>query len=442
MRFEVKVGLRLLMPRLNQLLLAVITVICVLGVTVGVGTLILVTSVQEGLSRDMREKFLGAYSHLLVLDPPVFEGWREVLEQVRAFPGIEQASPFVYSEVMISSETGVSGVVLRGIDPDTVPTVVDTLDLSGSKGGAGVLLRGRLADLKRDEDQLPGILLGIQLARDLGVLFEGETVNVISPQGEQTPFGAMPRLKRFEVVGIFEYEMFEFDAKLAYITIPEAQKFFDVGDRITGVECTLNDQDLFRASQIAGQVQDYLHGPFRDRDRVSGALYGATGGVYAPEHFIVKDWEQINRNLFSALKLERLASFLIVGLIVFVAAMNILSILYMNVTNRRQSLAMLKVMGATSGSIMRIVLFHGLIIGLLGSLLGGLLGGSLTWMQETYHMVPLPPEVYNIDHVPVAFSPANYVIIALIAMGSTMFFSALVAMVAGMIDPVRVLRYE
>ena len=215
-----------------------------------------------------------------------------------------------------------------------------------------------------------------------------------------------------------------------------------MGDRITGIECRVKPDLIFDAPQIAKSLQRRLRAPFRPDDRVSGALSGAVGGIYDHEIFWVKDWLQINRKLFSALKLERYVAFLIVGLIVFVASMNILSILYMNVTNRRQSLAMLKVMGATGGSIARIVLFNGLVIGLIGCIIGAVLGGTLIWLQDTYYLISLPAEVYNIDHVPVAYSPANYAIIAIIALGSTLFFSGMVAIVASMIDPVRVLRYE
>jgi len=275
--FETFVGFRFLKPKRKQALVSVLTLISVIGVAVGVATLIIVISVISGLQEDLRAKILGAYSHILVLSfNPTITEYGQVMETAGNIEGVTGVSPFVYSEVMLTSGSGVSGAVLRGVDPETVGKVTNLADS---------MVQGDLADLGKNLDaadtapqdmtRLPFVVLGVHLASSLRV-FVGETVNVVSPLGESTPMGQVPRMQKFRVGGIFESGMYEFDAKFAFIHIRAAQRFFRIGDAVSGIEVKVDD--VMRAKQIAAVLQSELKYPYR-----------------------AKDWMEMNKNLLSAL---------------------------------------------------------------------------------------------------------------------------------------------
>jgi len=433
MRFESFVGLRFLRPKRRQVFISIIASISVLGVAVGVATLIVVISVISGFQEDMQQKILGTYSHLLILSfEPRIENYNEVIQKVLRHPEVKAASPFVYSEVMLSTDTAVSGVVLRGVDPATAGKVTsigsnlrgcDLTKLEGLQPVTNPILPEKAEGEKEGRDKglaetkmLPGIILGQELAAELRV-FIGEEIGLVSPVGDATPAGMMPKLKKFVVVGLFKSGMYEFDAKFSFIHIKEAQEFFGLGDTATGIE--LKVDDIWKAREIGQDLDRELGWPFR-----------------------TKDWIAMNQNLFSAIKLEKLVMFIILILITFVAALNIFSALYMLVMDKQKSIAILKTMGAAPRSVMWIFMSEGLVIGIIGSLLGCILGVGICLLQIRYGIIKLDPKVYYLTTLPMKFKIADFIITGVAALGLSFIATLIPARIASRTDAVQVLRYE
>ncbi|MCZ7586984.1 MAG: ABC transporter permease [Deltaproteobacteria bacterium] len=316
--FERFVGLRFLRPRRKQVFLSIITVISIAGVSVGVATLIVVISVLSGMQDYVQTKSMEAYSHMIILSfGGLVEDYGKLVERVEGYPGVVAASPFVYNEVMMTFKDNATAVVLRGVDVDSFKRVSNL---------ESKMEIGRLEDLTQthkpaspenvDEQaapDMPGIVIGSELAATLHV-FPGDVIGVVNPLGEETPMGLMPKLRRYVVTGLFTLGLYEFDSKFAFISKAEAQDFTKIGDRVTGVEVRL--EDIWKAPELALQMNNDIGWPFK-----------------------VKDWTKMNENLFAALKLEKLAMFLILSLIMFVASLNIFSTLYMVVKDKRRSIA-------------------------------------------------------------------------------------------------------
>jgi len=335
------------------------------------------------------------------------DNYREVIDTVKGVKGVVSATPFIYSQVMLTSESNAFGVVLRGIDPDTSRAVTN-LDAS--------MVEGSLKDLKGENSSLSGIIIGKELSRHLG-LFYHDVVNVVSPLGMITPLGLQPRAKRFQVVGIFNSGMYEYDSTLAYIALKEAQNFLNLGDIVTGVE--IRTDDIFQVKDISRRIQ------------------GKLGFAYQ-----TKDWMEMNRNLFSALKLEKLAMFVILILIILVAAFSIIGTLIMLVTEKRKDIAILKSMGATSSSIMKTFIMVGLVIGLLGTLFGLLGGYTLGWLLSTYQFVKLPSDVYYISTLPVKMKVVDFFLVSLSALIISFLATLYPSWQASRLEPIEALRYE
>ena len=421
MSFESFVGFRFLKPKRQQLLISVIGLISIVGVTVGVATLIVVISVISGFQDFMQTKSLEAFSHMLVLSyNPSIPDYKELIEQIKKYDGVEAVSPFVYGEVMIASETGVSGSILRGVDPNTVVKVT-SLGKNMKLGRVESITEehpvtiSTLGDGTEQTQKLPGILLGDELAASLHVV-KGMVVRVVTPMGDATPMGVMPKMARFVVTGIFSSGLLEFDAKFAYISIPQAQKFFNTNG-VTGLEVRFND--IWKATTQSQIIANDLGWPYR-----------------------TKDWVEMNRALYSALKLEKLAMFIVVSLIMFVAALNIFSTLYMLVMDKKKSIAILKTMGASDKSILRIFLYQGLMIGWIGSVGGFLLGVGLCLLQMKYTLVPLDPEVYMVAKLPMKFKIFDFMLIAGAAFVYSFVATYVPARIAARFEPVSVIRYE
>lgn len=421
MAFETFVGLRFLKPKRRQLWISVIGVITVVGVSVGVATLIVVISVLSGFQDYMQTKHLEAFSHMLVTSyrPSILEH-EELAEKVAAYEGVKAVTPFVYGEVMLASESGVNGSILRGIDPASAAKVTSLSD-NMKIGKVDSILRMHPSphvdsDTPEEGRSYPGILLGEELAASLHVVM-GSELRVVSPLGESTPMGMAPRMRRFIVTGIFSAGLYEFDAKFAFISIEQAQVFFNLPGSVTGLEVRLDD--LWIAGELATRISNDLGWPFR-----------------------TLSWMDMNRNLFSAMKLEKLVMFIIVSLIMFVAALNIFSTTYLLVMDKQKSIAILKTMGATRKTITRVFIAPGLAIGLIGSLCGLILGVGLCLLQMKYGLVRLDPQVYWFDQLPMKFKMWDFLAIA----GAAFIFSFLAtivpARIAARFDPVEVLRYE
>lgn len=419
MSFEWFIGLRYLKAKRKQTFISLITLISILGVTVGVMALIIVIAVMTGMQDHLREKILGINSHILILEYSDYgmEKYREVARKALSVPHVVSATPFTYHQVMLSAGNRVSGLVLRGVDPSTQGKVSD-LEKYMVEGNIRFLdVASRAAESEGETQKSPeGIILGNELAKTVDVVV-GDTVKVISPLGRMTPGGLVPKFKTFKVVGIFQSGMFEYDSGLAFTSIRSAQKFFQLGDHVTGVELKLDD--IYRSGEVSEKLTRKLGFPYYTRD-----------------------WVEMNRNLFSALKLEKIVLFIILTLIIFVAAFNIVSTLIMVVMEKGRDIAILKSMGATSRNIMKIFLLDGLIIGFLGTVVGCAGGLGVCHLLEKYRFIKLPSDVYYLDTLPVQVEFWDVFAISLAAILITFLATIYPSWNASRLDPAEALRYE
>lgn len=414
MSYELFIGLRYLRAKRKQTFVSLITLISIAGVTVGVTALIVVIAVMNGFKEELQDKILGVTSHVVISR---FDGniskYQEVKAKVEEVSGVNAATPFIYTQVMISSRKAISGAVLRGIEPQTASKVINL-----QKN----LRAGSLKELEAENKPegmraTPGIILGNELARNIGVS-RGEPVTVISPLGRLTPLGRVPRSQTFRVAGIFDSGMYEYDSTIAYVSLWAAQRFLGIGDRVTGIEVRVDD--IYEADRVAKAIGKALDGyPYWSRD-----------------------WMRMNKNLFSALKLEKIVMFIILTLIILVAAFNIVGTLIMVVIEKTRDIAILKSMGATRRSIMKIFLIEGTVIGLVGTLLGLLGGYTLCTLLATYKFIELPSDVYYISTLPVQMNPLDVALIALAAIVITLAASVYPAWQASRFDPAEAIRYE
>ncbi len=432
MKYEFFIGFRYLRARRKRAFVSIIGFISILGVFIGVMALDVVLAVMKGFEDELREKIVGVNSHLVVLN---YEGgvadYEELQEEVLKFPGVKGASPFIYGQAMLVSETGVMGVVIRGIKPETagdVTTIEDAL-------GRGALGRGE----KVEEEKLktlgkelimkldgaapsgkPPILIGRELAVTLGV-FSSDLVSVVSPLGKIGPLGPQAKIKRFEVVGIFDYGMVEYDSSLAYVSLKDAMDFFEMGGKVTGVEMRL--KDIYSAKNIGDRITETLGFPFYTRN-----------------------WQEVNRSLFKALRMERIAIAIFLGLIILVAVLDIVSTLTMVVMEKGKDIAILRAMGATSGGIMRIFITEGMVIGIVGTLLGTAAGYGICYLIKTSDLVkgllPFDPEVYPVSEFPVKIEAIYFIGVALISLLICFLGTLYPSYQASKKDPVEALRYE
>jgi lipoprotein-releasing system permease protein len=418
MKYEWFIGLRYLKAKRKQTFISIITVISIAGVMLGVMALIVVLAVMSGFEKTLKEKILGTQAHLVLLKASQegMDHYEEVAKQVEAVKGVVSAAPFIFNQVMLSSESGVSGVVLKGIDPDRVGKVTEL---------AHNLKAGRLQDLKTHQEGDPsGIILGVELAKHLSVSIN-ETLQVISPLGTMTPMGMMPKMKRFRVVGIFHSGMYEYDNTMAYVSLESAQKFFSMGARVTGIE--IKTKDIYQVKEIAKEIRRGLGFPFW-----------------------TKDWMEMNRNLFSALKLEKIAMFIILVLIVLVAAFNIISTLIMVVMEKNKDIAILKSMGAPSRGILKIFIIEGGVIGVVGTVLGAILGIGAAlnlekitgFVENLFGFKILSSDVYYIDKLPSQVNPLDIGLIVITAILISLLATLYPSWRASKLDPAEALRYE
>ncbi len=407
--FELLVGLRYMTARRKQTLISVITLIAIAGVALGVAALLIVISVMSGFQEDIKQKILGMTAHiqLFPLDRGL-ERWEAVVEAVEEVPGVVAAAPFIYNQVMLTTPASATGAVIYGIDPARAARVTSL---------AGIMRQGRLAALGAGD-----IILGEELAQNLGVV-PGSRVNVISPLGQLSPVGMVPRVREFRVVGTFRAGSYEYDSGLAYISLGDAQRFFDTEGRVTGIEIRVDD--IYATGRIAAAIQ------------ASPAVGRAVGGP-----FITRDWQQRNRNLFSALKLEKTAMFIILTLIIVVAAFNIAATLIMVVMEKHKDIAILKAMGATTRAVMRIFFLEGVVIGIVGTTIGLLLGIGGCALITSYDIIKLDPTVYMLSRLPARVEWPNVVLITAASLGISALATLYPAWQAARLDPVEAIRYE
>jgi len=414
--YEVAVGLRYTRARKGSgrnTFISFIALISMAGIALGVAALIVVLSVMNGFQKELRARILGVASHVQITGPGgQLRGWPRIAEQASQNKEVVAAAPFVNAQAMLSSGAGVRGTVVRGIEPVLEDKVADI----GDK-----MVQGSLDELE------PGsfrIVLGIELARALGVA-RGDKITLIAPQGLVTPAGLLPRLKQFTVSGIFEVGMFEYDSGLALIDIEDAQKLYGMGDAVSGVRLKL--EDLFRSREVARDLVD----------RIDAQLY-------------VTDWTRSHANFFRAVQIEKNVMFIILLLIVAVAAFNIVSTLVMVVTDKQSDIAILRTLGASPRGIMKIFIVQGALIGVFGTLVG-VIGGVLLalnidvvvpFLEHTFNVQFLSREVYYISELPSDLQRGDVIAITAVSLVLSLLATLYPSWRASRVNPADALRYE
>lgn len=404
---------RYLSSRRGRGFLSLITLIAIGGVSVGVMALIVVIGVMSGLQTDLREKILGANSHGMVLEigeAVRMEGWESVLARVQEDPDVVGAAPFIYTEVGLNVPGGSysEGAVLRGLAGDSASLAVTEVDehLTTGEMPFGETESGR-----------PGIVLGTTLANRLN-LYPGKTVTVVSFQGaELTPTGIQPQMRLYEVTGLFETGLYQYDTKFAYVDLESAQTLLRMGRAVTGVE--FNVRDPWKSGEVASRIRDSLGFPYS-----------------------VDDWQRQNASLFSALKLEKFAMGIILLLIVLVASFNIVSTLIMVVTDKVREIGIMRAMGLTAADITRVFVLQGVVIGIVGTTVGTALGLTLSWLLDRYQFITLPGDVYFIDHLPVDTNILDVGIIVVASLSIAFLATIYPARRAADYTPVEAIRHE
>ncbi len=419
MQFELFVAARYLRAKRRQAVIGIITVISIVGVAAGVASLIVALAINNGFRQDLQDRLLGSTSHinLLRIASDGIRDWQPLLARLEKQPHVVAGAPAIYEQVLISRGARAQGGILKGIvprDEGRVSTILDTV----KQGSAAALDEpASSANLNgNDSAQLRPIVLGKDMADELGANV-GSIVTVTSPQGELTPFGVVPKYKRFKVAGIFLSGFFDYDNSWAFIRLSDAQRLFDLSDVVSVLEFKVDD--IYKAREIGEKLE-----------------------AEAGKGFMSTDWMDQNRALFHALRLERVVTFITIGLIVFVAALNILISLIMMVMEKTRDIAVLVSMGAKRRQIRRIFMYQGILIGVIGTVLGLIAGFGLSWAGGHYHLVSLSAEVYSIDYVPFAPRPIDGLWVALIAIGISFVATLYPSWSAASVLPAEALRYE
>ncbi len=422
MSYELFVSLRHLKAKRTQIFISLNTWISIGGVALGVMALIVVIAVMSGFSKDLRDKILGTNSHVVVtnITQTGMDDYEKIIEKITKAEGVSAVAPFILSQVMLTNGGNAVGVVVRGVDPDREASVSDL-----QKN----LMQGSLQMLSTPEKhsgkpRRHGIILGKELAHRLRVQRD-DIVSMVAPASRVTPMGLVPKIKLFKVVGFFESGMFEYDSNLAFISIDSAQKFFAMKGKVSGVEIRV--KDIEQADKVAAKIQDDLGFPY-----------------YA------RDWMRMNKNLFSALRLEKIVMFIILILIILVAAFNIVSTLFMVVMEKSKEIAILKSMGASRSSIMKIFSFQGLIIGITGTMIGCVGGFTIVpnlneivgFIENIFGITAFPSDVYYLDKLPSEIQYFDSFMIVVFSIVICFVASLYPAWRASRLNPVDGLRYE
>jgi lipoprotein-releasing system permease protein len=451
MRFEFFIATRYLRAKRRQAFIGIITGISILGVAAGVASLIIALAINNGFRQDLQERLIGSTSHisLLRIADDGINDWPPLVERLSKQPHVVAAAPAIFEQVLISRGPRARGAVLKGMIPAAERKIGDLLNTI-KEGSADALdetqppendhvgtaasavqqapATGSSPDALRDESPdslagvharvaaMPPIILGKDMADNLGATV-GSSVLVTSPQGELTPFGMVPKYSRFRVVGIFNSGFFDYDSSWAFTRLSAAQRLFGLGDLISVIEFKIDD--IYKADQVSHRLEDA-----------------------AGKGFMTTNWMEQNQALFHALRLERLVTFITIGLIVFVAALNILISLIMMVMEKTRDIAVLISMGTRKSQVRNIFIAQGVLIGVIGTVIGLLLGYAISYAGGHYHIISLSPEVYSIDYVPFAPRLSDGIIVALVAVGVSFVATLYPSWSAARILPAEALRYE
>ncbi|MBU3911655.1 MAG: lipoprotein-releasing ABC transporter permease subunit [Candidatus Omnitrophica bacterium] len=393
MRYELWISFRYLVSKRREKFISIISFISIMGVAVGVAALIVVLAVMSGFDNDLRDKIVGTNSHIVIEKEGGIENYNFLIEELDNMPDVVASSPFVNGQALIKTEKEVLGVIFRGIDPDREQKVTKL----------GEYLQAGTLSLEKDS-----VLIGAELAWRLNFNI-GDAVSLVS--------AASPKPKEFIVSGIFKSGMFDYDMNLVFTSIEGAQEFYDVGDMAGGIGIRV--ADAYKADIIKDTIQEEI-----------GFDYW------------VRSWSDLNKNLFSALKLEKMTMFIILALIVLVACFNIVSTLIMMVMEKTKDIGILKSIGATNSSVKSIFMLNGFLIGFLGTAIGGACGFVLCYILKTYQFIKLPRDIYYIDRLPVNLNINDAITVIISAMMITLISTVYPAWQAARLQPVDALRYE
>ncbi len=448
MRFELFVASRYLRAKRRQAFIGIITAISILGVAAGVASLVIALAINNGFRQDLQNRLLGSTSNISLerINDDGIKDWPALRDRLSKEPHVIAAAPAIFEQVLISRGPRARGAVLKGMIPlyerkvsDLLSSVVDGSPAPLSEKSAQEAAQSQnpasegapaTPDARSDTAQspddlagvearvaaMPPIVLGQDMANGLGASV-GSVVLVTSPQGELTPFGMVPKYNRFRVVGIFNSGFFDYDASWAFVRLADAQKLFGLGDLISVIEFKIDD--IYRAESVSRELEDA-----------------------AGQGFMTTNWMEQNKALFRALRMERLVTFITIGLIVFVAALNILISLIMMVMEKTKDIAVLMSMGTRRAQVRNVFIAQGVLIGVIGTAIGLAVGFALSYAGARYHIISLSPEVYSIDYVPFAPRVSDGLIVAFVAVGISFVATLYPSWSASRVLPAEALRYE
>jgi lipoprotein-releasing system permease protein len=416
MRFELFVAARYLKAKRRQAVVGVVTTISVAGVTAGVAALIIALAITNGMRRDLQDKLVGSSAHvqLMRVEGDGIRNWQPLLERLRHVPHVTAASPGLYEQVLVARGARDGGALIEGILPDQELTVSELLKTATPRSLQELQPQPQPASQLNAE--LPPILLGKDLAETVGATV-GDRVTLISPQGEMTPYGVIPKWVPFRLAGIFHSGFYQYDAQMGFMRLADAQRLFGEPDLLSVISFKVDNLD--RAPQIA-----------RDIEQEAG------------KGFQTNNWMEENRELFKALKLEQYVTFIIIALIVIVAALNILIALTMMVMEKTRDIAVMMSFGVEPAQVRRIFLVQGLLISLIGTVVGLVLGYFAAWAGGHYHFIHLSAEVYSIDTLPFAPRVLDGVIVSAVSIGISLLATLYPSYAASRVLPAEALRYE
>jgi len=411
MKFELFVALRYLKAKRKQAVISIITIISILGVAAGVTALIVALAISSGFREDLQSKLLRGTAHINVLPVQVLDGiahYTELVTKIKKVDGVRSALPAIYQFVLVSSARQWP-VTLKGVDTDSAD--FSSADFFSVKQGNIRDLAATPGDPVRDR-----IAIGDELAKRLGT-YVGDFVTVISDQGALSPFGYVPRRKTFKVVAVFASGLYDYDSVWGFTSLSSAQRTFGSGQLVSVIECRV--KDIYQVKAVSDRIK-----------KVVGSQYTTL------------DWQEQNRPIFEALKLEKLVMVITIGLIVFVASLNIITTLIMMVIEKSRDIAVLVSMGATQRNIRKIFIYQGVIIGVLGAVLGNFFGYGICWICDRYQLIRLEPDVYSISYVPFRASLIDGLLVSTAAVLISFLATLYPSKSAARLDPVEALRYE